>query len=58
MKLSFLGQTYSTSNNQVATETSEQKGRFLGQSYYLRRPIHTSHSRLGVRKYRGVIYGV
>lgn len=57
MELRFLGQTYSTSNNQLETETLNQTGRFLGQSYTLRRPTPTFKSQLGLRKYRGVVYG-
>ncbi len=56
MELRFLGQTYSTSNNQLETETLNQTGRFLGQSYTLSRPVKTFKSQLGLRKYRGVAY--
>ncbi len=55
MELRFLGQAYSTSNNQVATITSENTGRFLGQSYNLRHPVKTFKSQLGLRKYGGVV---
>ena len=57
MKLGFLGQTYSTSNNQIETIPSEHTARFLGQSYTPRRPIQTVNSRFIVKKYRGVAYG-
>ena len=57
MKLHFLGQAYSTSNNQIETIPSEHTARFLGQSYTPRRPIQTVNSRSGIRKYRGVAYG-
>ena len=57
MKLHFLGQTYSTSNHSVPTVAINNTARFLGQSYTLRRPVHTFKSQLGVRKYRGVVYG-
>jgi hypothetical protein len=57
MKLRFLGQAYSTSNNQIETVASEYTGRFLGQNYTLRRPLPAVKSQLGVRKYRGVAYG-
>ncbi len=61
MKLRFLGQTYSHSNSQVKTITSEITGQFLGQKYILRRPLplfkSQSQSQLGLRKYRGVSYG-
>ncbi|MDJ0632592.1 MAG: DUF4278 domain-containing protein [Xenococcaceae cyanobacterium MO_188.B29] len=57
MKLRFLGQVYSTSNNQVETIPSGYTACFLGQSYTLRRPIQTFKSQLGTRKYRGVAYG-
>ena len=57
MKLRFLGQAYSTSNNQVETIPSDHTARFLGQHYNLRRPVKTFKSQLGVRKYRGIAYG-
>ena len=59
MKLRFLGQTYSHSNSQVDTITSEITGQFLGQNYTVRRPVPSfkSQSQLGLRKYRGVSYG-
>ena len=57
MKLRFLGQAYSASNNQVETIPSEHTARFLGQRYTIRRPVQTINSPLGVRKkYRGVPY--
>ena len=58
MQLRFLGQVYSTSNNQVKTNATEHTARFLGQSYTPRRPVQTSNSQLGLKKYRGVAYGV
>ncbi len=58
MQLRFLGQAYSTSDNQVETNATEHTARFLGQSYTPRRPVQTSNSQLGLRKYRGVAYGV
>ena len=58
MKLRFLGQTYSTSNNQIKTETSQETACFRGQSYNLHRPVKTFKSELGIRKYRGVSYGI
>ncbi len=57
MQLRFLGKTYSTSNNQVKTVASENTAHFLGQSYTPRRPVQTSNSQLGLKKYRGVAYG-
>lgn len=57
MELRFLGQVYSASNNQVKTEILEQTGRFLGQTYNLRRPSKTFKPQLGLKKYRGVFYG-
>lgn len=57
MKLHFLGQTYSADNNQVETTATEYTARFLGRSYTVRRPIQNVNSSLGVRKYRGVVYG-
>lgn len=59
MQLRFLGQAYSNSNSQVETITSDRTGKFLGQSYTLRRPVPTFKPKpqLGLRKYRGVAYG-
>jgi hypothetical protein len=58
MKLRFLGQPYSTSSELVETIPSERTARFLGQSYTPRRPVAASNTQLGLRKYRGVAYGV
>ena len=58
MKLRFLGQSYSASFNHIETKPSEQTGRFLGQEYTISHPIKTNKSQLGLRKYRGVTYGV
>ena len=58
MKLHFLGQAYSTSNNQVETIPSDYTAHFLGQRYTLRRPIQIFKPQLGMRKYRGVVYGI
>ncbi|MEM9276495.1 MAG: DUF4278 domain-containing protein [Cyanobacteria bacterium P01_F01_bin.143] len=57
MQLRFLGQAYSTENNQVETTAAEHTAHFLGQSYTPRRPVKTSNSQLGLRKYRGIAYG-
>lgn len=57
MQLRFLGQAYSSSNRQVDTVASEHTAHFLGQSYTSRRSAKTSKSQLGLRKYRGVVYG-
>jgi Domain of unknown function (DUF4278) len=57
MKLRFLGQAYSTSNNSVETIPSEDTARFLGRTYTLRRPVQTVNSFSGIRKYRGIAYG-
>ena len=57
MKLHFLGQAYSTSDNQIDTLPSKHTARFLGQNYIPRRPISVAQSQLGIRKYRGVTYG-
>jgi hypothetical protein len=57
MKLQFLGQAYSTSNDRVETIPSEYTARFLGRTYTPRRPVQTVNSPSGVRKYRGVAYG-
>ena len=57
MELRFLGQSYTASSNQIETEPSEQTGRFLGRKYTISRPVKTTNSQLGLRKYRGVAYG-
>ena len=57
MKLRFLGQTYSSANNQIETRASSNKARFLGQNYTINVSITSVRSHLGARKYRGVIYG-
>ncbi len=57
MKLQFLGQAYSTSNNSVETIPSEHTARFLGRTYTLRRAVQTVNSPSGIsKKYRGVAY--
>lgn len=57
MRLRFLGHAYYTFDRQIETVASQHTAHFLGQSYTLRRPIQTYKSQLGIRKYRGVIYG-
>ncbi len=57
MKLHFLGQAYSASDNQIDTLPSEYTARFRGQNYIPRRPVPAAQSPLGIRKYRGVVYG-
>ena len=58
-KLCFLGQTYSSSENQIEIIPKEHTAHFLGRRSTLRRPFQTVNSPLGVRKkYRGVTYCV
>ena len=57
MQLTYRGQTYSSSDNQIQTIPTEYTAHFLGQSYTPRRPVQTSNSQLGLRKYRGIAYG-
>ena len=57
MKLRFLGQAYSATNNSVETMPSEHTARFLGRTYTVRRPIQVANSDSGAKKYRGVTYG-
>ena len=57
MKLRFLGQPYSTSNNQIETIPSKHTARFLGRTYTPRCPVQTVNSPSGIKKYRGVAYG-
>ena len=58
MKLSFLGQTYSTSSKSIETVAIPHIARFRGQSYILRRPVKSLQlkTQLGLKKYRGIIY--
>ena len=58
MKLRFLGQAYSATNNSVDTIPSEYTARFLGRTYVVRRSIDTINPASGIsKKYRGVAYG-
>ena len=58
MKLRFLGQAYSATNNSVETIASEHTARFLGRTYTLRRPVRPINCASGIsKKYRGVPYG-
>ncbi len=57
MELRFLGQVYSASDSQVPTVKLDRKAHFLGKTYYLRRPVRTFRSQIGLRKYRGISYG-
>ncbi|ELS04886.1 hypothetical protein Xen7305DRAFT_00046220 [Xenococcus sp. PCC 7305] len=57
MKLRFLGQAYSASDNQVETVATTHTAHFLGQIYTPRRPVQPFQSKLGLRKYRGISYG-
>ena len=58
MKLRFLGQAYTTSDNSVETIASEHTASFLGRTYTLRRPVRPINSASGIsKKYRGVPYG-
>ena len=57
MELRYRGNIYQLQDNQVETIVASQTGRFLGQTYYLRRHITKPiKSHLGIRKYRGVTY--
>ena len=58
MELHFLGQTYTTANNRVATVATQQTASFKGQKYQVRVPVQTFKSQLNTeeRKYRGVTY--
>ena len=63
MKLSFLGQTYSSRQKQITTIKSELTGCYRGQRYALRSPAidlssepQASYTSVTVRKYRGVSY--
>ncbi len=57
MQLRFLGQAYSTSHNQIEIAAPKHTPPFLGQSYTTRRPVPKFDSHLGLRTYRGVVYG-
>lgn len=58
MELRFLGQTYTTTNNRVATVATEQTASFKGQKYQVRVPVQPIKSQLTTAemKYRGVAY--
>ena len=65
MKLRFLGQTYSLSQQQILTTPSENIACFRGQKYNLPVPVTTPSERSRpteltavVQKYRGVSYVV
>ena len=65
MKLRFLGQRYSQSQQQIATIPSEDTACYRGQRYNLRVPVAACQSRslesltsAVVHKYRGVSYVV
>lgn len=53
-----MGQTYSAAGDRIQTIASEQTVRFLGQTYIRCRPFAVVNSQLGVRKYRGITYGL
>ena len=57
MELSYRGVTYSKQNAQVETLVSDRTGRFLGQTYPLRRPVETWKPKMSSQKYRGIAYG-
>ena len=57
MELRFLGQVYSANKNQIDTKETKHTARFLGQAYTPRRPVKNFKSQLGLRKYRGIVYG-
>ena len=58
MKLRFLGQAYFSNCDRIETFPSEHTARFLGQNYIPYRPVMpAAKSQLGIRKYRGVVYG-
>jgi hypothetical protein len=58
MKLRFLGQAYSTSNNQIETIASKDTACFRGKTYTPSRPIPTVNSPSSTKKYRGVVYSI
>ena len=58
MELRFLGNTYSASNYRVNTVNTETTGRFLGKTYTVCRPDRNFQPTLGLKKYRGVTYGI
>ena len=59
MELRFMGQTYTTASNTVATTSSKQTATFKGQKYQVRVPVQTvSVGNTGLKKYRGVAYSL
>ena len=57
MELRYRGNVYQAQNTQVETLDLGEKAQFLGQTYVRRRPKPQYTSQLGIRKYRGIIYG-
>ena len=59
MELRFMGQTYTTANNTVATTLSKQTAKFKGQKYQVRVPVQTVNvGNAYMKKYRGVAYSL
>lgn len=60
MKLRFMGQAYSASNNRVETVAGKQTANFKGQKYQVRVPVQSvkSDGNGGLKKYRGVAYSL
>ncbi|WP_017304322.1 DUF4278 domain-containing protein [Spirulina subsalsa] len=57
MHLSFLGNHYPSQGKIIETVTTDTVASFLGNRYYLHRPVQMPPSSyLGLRKYRGVTY--
>ena len=57
MQLRYRGTTYSTQETKLEAADSTETARFLGQTYIRHLPLEVSKSKLGVKKYRGVVYG-
>lgn len=57
MQLTYRGvRYYRQNNNSTFTIISDIPGKFLGQSYYRRRPLQSFPKRIRNGKYRGKTY--
>jgi hypothetical protein len=57
MELRYRGISYQSQEALVKTIPSNIAAKFLGKTYFIRRPLNLSSPQLGLRKYRGIAYG-
>ncbi|MBE9169918.1 DUF4278 domain-containing protein [Pleurocapsales cyanobacterium LEGE 06147] len=57
MELRYRGISYQPQEALIETIPSNIAARFLGKTYFVRRPLNPSSPQLGLRKYRGIAYG-